>query len=248
VLEDTTSQVINRVASRATSQIANQATNPPLSQVTSQATNQSIHQSIIDKFFSSKTEYLNLQKHILIDLSSHYKQSLSPKISRIQKAILEKYKIEFMYHSKNGERRILLDPYLVVFQWSSWYVFGFEDEKQGFRLFKLNRLCKLNVTDSTFLVQNTCKEKLDFTRYFTDEIQAIILFDKDRKYRLIDEYGENCFVELANGKLQFEFPFTNEDYLLSWVLSFGEKAELIEPNELREKLKIIMQNAFNLYK
>lgn len=206
------------------------------------------HQCITDKFFSNKTNYINLSNHIVINLASHYKKTLSPKIACIQKAILEKQKISFNYHSSKGEKTILLDPYLVVFQWSSWYVFGFENKSAEFRLFKLNRLCKLNIMDSPFLIQDNYKEKLNFDAYFTNEIQAIILFDYDIKYRLIDEYGHDCFVELDNKKLRFECPFTKEDYLLSWILSFGEKAELLAPKSLRKKLKIAMQKTLNIYK
>lgn len=36
----------------------------------------------------------------------------------------------------------------------------------------------------------------------------------------------DSFTTTTSGQLQFAFPFTNEEYLLEWLLSFGEKARL----------------------
>ncbi len=73
-------------------------------------------------------------------------------------------------------------------------------------------------------------------------LQAVILFDKSEKYRLVEEYGVNSFTETPEGNLRFSFSFTNQNYLLSWVLSFGKNAELMEPKELRPILQERLKN------
>lgn len=204
------------------------------------------YQNIIDKFCAGKSGFY-AASHIMIDLSSHYKNTLAPKIADLQQSIDKSYEIEFVYYNSTGERQVTLDPYLVVFQWSSWYVFGFDHASSDFRLYKLNRLWKLHCTDRCFKLQDIPQEKLNFGSYFTDEIQTVILFDESVKYRLIEEYTEDSFTYLKDGKLRFEFPFTNKEYLLEWVLSFGDKAELLEPQELREELKSRLQKTIEKY-
>lgn len=204
------------------------------------------YRNIIDKFFPEKSG-IYTGGHIMVNLSSHYKESLAPKIAEIQQAVESARKIEFAYYSRSGEQKVTLDPYLLVFQWSSWYVFGYNYSKAEFRLYKLNRLWQLCVTEQAFQVQEVPKEKLDFDGYFTDEIHAVILFGESVKHRLIEEYGiENCR-NISDGKVRFEFAFTNEDYLIEWVLSFGSQAQLLEPVNLRAEIKARLEKALQNY-
>lgn len=204
------------------------------------------YSNIIEKL-SSKQGSTLLKNNILIDLSSHYKDTLAPKIELLQASIENGTRVSFSYHRQNGEHLVVIDPYLVVFEWSSWYVLGYDNAAKLFKLYKLNRTCNMKMTDQTFELQDIPEDTLDFQTYFTDEIQAVVLFDRSEKYRLIDEYGADSFTETPDGKLRFVFSFTNRNYLLSWVLGFGEKAELIEPKELRPILKERLSQAIKKY-
>lgn len=204
------------------------------------------YQHIIEKFALTK-DSLMLKSSILIDLSSHYKSTLSPKIGQLQASIETGTKVRFTYHGQYGSHTATIDPYLIVFQWSSWYLLGFDDSAGQFKLYKLNRMCNLAATDLYYDLQEIPPEKLDFDNYFSDDIHAVILFDVSQKYRLIDEYGADSFTELPEGQLRFSFAFTNESYLLSWVLGFGETAELLEPAELRPVLKSRLRQMLGKY-
>ena len=56
------------------------------------------------------------------------------------------------------------------------------------------------------------------------------------KWRLVEEFGHKCFTEQEDGKLLFTADYTNVDNLTYWLLTFGDKAEVLEPLEVREKL------------
>ncbi len=205
------------------------------------------YQNIIDKFFPEQKNSYETD-HILIDLSSHYKQSLAPKISDLQRAIEDLWAVTFTYYNHTGERQVQMNPYLVVFRWSNWYVFGYDLEKETFRLFKLNRLCDLRLTEQHFQMQEIPEEKLEFDKWFHDEIKAVISFDESVKYRLIEEYGTDCYTVLPNQKLRFEFSFTDAEYLMEWVLRFGDKAELLEPEDLRMEIYKRLEHTICQYK
>lgn len=64
---------------------------------------------------------------------------------------------------------------------------------------------------------------------------------------MIEEYGIDSCTELNNHLLRFEFDFTNKEYLLEWVLSFHDQAELIEPAEYRQELKARALALYNKY-
>ncbi len=200
------------------------------------------YKNLMEKFSSSL-----LKNNILIDLSSHYKDALAPKIEILQLSIENITRVSFIYYNQNGEKLVIIDPYLIIFQWSSWYVLGFDNASNQFKLYKLNRIYDMKPIDQNFELQDIPEEALDFQKYFTDEIQAVILFDKSEKYHLIEQYGLNSFTETPSGKLRFSFSFTNESYLLSWLLGFGERAELIEPKELRQIIKMQLNNMLEKY-
>ena len=191
---------------------------------------------------------ITLSDSILIDLSSYYKDSLAEKIELLKKAIGEKRLISFRYYYKKGEADKLIEPYLIVFKWSNWYVFGFCTEQQDFRMYKLNRLWDLHITETGFIPREVPEQSRDFDSHITDHYMITAIFNKSEKYRLIEEYGAGCYTETEGGHLLFQRGFTNIDVMISWLLGFGDKVEVIEPLEIREKIKGIAENIINKYK
>ena len=87
---------------------------------------------------------IKLADNMLIDLSSFYKTDLATKIEEIKRAMKESKCISFHYCYNKGEADKLIEPYLIVFKWSDWYVFGFCRQRQDFRMYKLRRLWALH--------------------------------------------------------------------------------------------------------
>ena len=50
-----------------------------------------------------------------------------------------------------------------------------------------------------------------------------------------------------DGRLRFTGGFPDADSVLSWVLTFGDKAELMEPEELREQLRELTETLAHRY-
>ena len=173
--------------------------------------------------------------HILIDLSSWYKTSLSPKIETIHSAIRQHQTIQFTYFSPRETAVRTIEPYDLVFQWSSWYVWGWCQTRQDFRLFKLNRMTDL-VPGELFTPRPAQPPDLNAERIFPAKYQVTVLFDPACRWRLVEEYGPDSFTIQPDGRLRFTWGFPDADSVLSWVLTFGEGAELTEPAELRQRL------------
>ena len=173
--------------------------------------------------------------HILIDLSSWYKTSLSPKIEAIHSAIRQHQTIRFTYFSPKETAARTIEPYDLVFQWSSWYVWGWCRTRQDFRLFKLNRMTDL-VPGEPFTPRPAPPPDLSAERIFPAKYQVTVLFDPACRWRLVEEYGPDSFTAQPDGRLRFTWGFPDADSIISWVLTFGEGAELTGPEELRQRL------------
>jgi len=194
---------------------------------------------VLDKLSASKDTVVSLQESMVIDLSSHYRGRLTEKIGLIKQAIRESRLIEFDYFYDKGTTHRLIEPYFVSFQWSDWYVFGFCLKRHDFRLFKLTRLWELKLGTEFFHPRAIPPEKRKFNTRFTNHLKLVALFDPSVRYQLIDAYGPQSFSETTDGLLRIEIGFTNEDYIVGWLLSFGDKARVLEPATLAERISQI---------
>ena len=191
---------------------------------------------LMEKLSAGTSDVVSAGQSFLIDLSSWYKDSLAPKIQLIHGAIEAALVIGFDYLSPGGETRREIEPYYLVFHWSNWYVWGWCGSRGDYRLFKLNRMDKLHLTGAGFEKRPTPLPDLSIQHIFPGGIQVKALFTPDCAWRLAEEFGRDCYEPQPDGRLLFQADHTDKEGLLSWLLTFGEKAELLEPTEIRREL------------
>ena len=200
---------------------------------------------LMEKIQTGSSEFISGRDSMLIDLSSWYKGSLAPKIEVIQNAIENRHIIQFMYYAPSGESNRRVEPYYLVFQWSSWYVWGWCLERKDYRLFKLNRMDYVVETDRGFLRRDVPMPDLSNEKIFPGGIKVKALFTPNMKWRLVEEFGPNCFTETDDGRLLFSADYTDMENLVTWLMTFGAKVEVLEPEEVRD---IIRRNAEEILK
>ena len=201
---------------------------------------------LMEKLSAGAGELVTGGAHLLIDLSSWYKTSLPPKIELIQKAIEQHRAICFTYYSPKGESERSVEPYYLVFHWSDWYVWGWCGLRQDFRLFKLNRITALS-TGEPFAPRSAPLPNLEPEHVFPIKYQVTVLFDPAYRWRLVEAYGADHLTVEPDGRLRFTGGFPDADGVLSWVLTFGDGAELLEPEELRTQLKGMLRRTLSRY-
>ena len=192
---------------------------------------------LMEKLSVGSSDFMVGNQSVLIDLSSWYKDSLASKIELIRTAVDNCKELEFVYYSPKGESVRCIEPYYLIFRWTSWYVWGWCKKREDFRLFKLNRMDNLQISERKFVKRQAPMPDLSNERIFPGGIKVKALFDSECKWRLVEEFGSGCFAEQADGKLLFQADYTDKENLVTWLLSFRDKAELLEPEEIREELK-----------
>lgn len=205
------------------------------------------YSQLMEKLQSGSSAYIGGRDSILIDLSSWNKSSLAPKIEVIQNAIENRNLLEFRYYAPAGESSRTIEPYYLVFKWSNWYVWGWCTSREDFRLFKLNRMDNVAETGCRFACRNVPVPDLSNEKVFPGGIKVKALFTPDMKWRLIEEYGPHCFTETADGRLLFTADYTDMDNLISWILTFGAKAEVLEPAEVRDRIRHMAEALSKIY-
>ncbi len=197
---------------------------------------------LMEKLSVGSSNFMAGNQSVLIDLSSWYKGSLAPKIELIRSAIDNNTELSFLYYSPKGESQRNIEPYYLIFRWSSWYVYGWCSDREDFRLFKLNRMEQLYLLGNKFIKKEIPMPDLSNECIFPGGIKVKALFEPDCKWRLVEEFGTGCFDEQPDGKLLFHSDYTNKENLITWLMSFQDKVELLEPEEIRAEIKTIIEN------
>lgn len=196
---------------------------------------------LMEKIQAGSSEFITGRDSILIDLSSWYRDSLAPKIETIQDAIGDRHLVKFRYYAPSGETERTVEPYYLVFRWSSWYLWGWCLKRKDYRLFKLNRMDQVCRIDKTFVCREASMPDLSNEKIFPGGIKVKALFEADQKWRLVEEFGTSCFTENDDGRLLFTADYTDMENLITWIMTFGDKAEVLEPGEVREKVRATIE-------
>lgn len=203
---------------------------------------------LMEKLSVDSSDFMTGNQSVLIDLSSWYQTALASKIELIRSAIDSKRELEFVYYSPRGESRREIEPYYLIFKWSSWYVWGWCKVRQDFRLFKLNRMEQLSLSESLFESRSCPLPDLRDSTVFSGGMEVKALFRPEYKWKLVEEYGGNCYTEQEDGRLLFQTnTFANKDYLIDWIFSFRDGVELIEPEEIRTEIKEVLEAMRKIY-
>ena len=208
----------------------------------------SYYGQLMEKIQSGSSDFVSGRDSILIDLSSWYKGTLAPKIEMIQDAIENRHLIRFHYFAPSGESKRTIEPYFIIYKWTSWYVYGWCLKRKDFRLFKLNRMDKPVVLEDTFECRNVPAPELSSDSKAPHNIVLKALFDVDMKWRLVEEFGPDCYKVAEDGRLLLVEAYYDLDNLVMWLLTFGNKVEVLEPPEVRDKLRAIAESISSLYK
>ena len=202
---------------------------------------------LMEKIQAGSSEFIIGRDSILIDLSSWYRETLAPKIETIQDAIGDRRSIRFLYYAPSGESRRTVEPYYLVFRWSSWYLWAWCTDRKDYRLFKLNRMDQVTETDQEFTCREAPMPDLSTEKIFSGGIKVKALFTQDMKWRLVEEFGPQCFTETGDGKLLFTAHYTDMENLVTWFMTFGAKAEVLEPAEARDIIRRNAEETLQIY-
>ena len=202
---------------------------------------------LMEKISIDGSAAINVDNHIIIDLSNWDKSAVSDKIELIKTAMEQNFKITFNYFSQNGEGQRMIEPYHLVFQWSGWYVWGYCAQREDYRMFKLTRMTELTLTDEKISDRSVPEYPCDKQWDNTGGIEVTVKFDDSVKWRIIDEFGTDSLKYNEKGDIIVTITRSNIPALYQYLLSFGDSAEIIAPMEYRQNFANVLINMQKKY-
>lgn len=164
------------------------------------------------------------------------------KFEMIKTAVTQRRCIKISYAGsyKEASERVI-QPLKLSYKSKDWYLKAYCRLKQDFRLFKVNRILKWKLLEEHF-------SPMTFPDVEETQLPAYnnitLRFSKEMAYRVYDEFDIDAVRLEENGNLVVAAAMPEDDWLTSYLLSFGAQVEIIEPAHLK---KIVAEKAKEIY-
>lgn len=177
------------------------------------------------------------------------------KFELLKKAVLTHRRVKILYAASGHEKTCrTVEPLKLLYKSKSWYLKAYCLEKEALRLFKLNRILEWEVLEESFvpgtfpeaaLRPESQQSELQQSELQQQEIPQVILsFPGEMAYRVYDEFDSSQIQELENGSLLTTAPMPVDEWLIAFLLSFGDRVEIIEPVCLKA---VLAERALKIY-
>ena len=163
-------------------------------------------------------------------------------IKQINEAVLNLRVIEMRYYSMSSKRETTrkVDPYKVWFFTGTIYLIGWCHVHDEIRMFVLDRIRLLHVTDERFIppddfdLDEYIKDSFGVIR--TDVETVVIKFDTSLERYLKENiwHPSQVFQKDKDRTLLMTMEVGGLREVMSWVMGFGRHAEILEPAHLRQ--------------
>jgi len=155
---------------------------------------------------------------------------------RFKYAIFERRIAEFDYYNAYGEKsKRRIEPVQLWFKTKAWYIKGFCLTKQDMRVFKLLRVKNLVVTDEHFAERDLLDMPPEPEDYNFQEITLRI--EPEMAFKVYDDFNEDMIEKQPDGGYIVTAEWSQDNWLYSLVLSYGEHIEVVEPAHIREIIR-----------
>lgn len=170
----------------------------------------------------------------------------SPNLPPAFEGVSERKRVVFTYRSRSGEKHRVLDPYGLVHRKGAWYLVGLDHLSEEVRSFRLDRIVgQLRLADPTnpapdFEAPEGFRPEaaLDMPPFVQGPpvVRAEVEFDMSAGWWVERSFPWLQVEVREDGSAAAVLEVTDIDGFFSWVLSFGEAAEVKAPEELRLQL------------
>lgn len=165
----------------------------------------------------------------------------------IKEAIFNRHIITFSYYGSSGKRvNRTVEPIKLIFKSKDWYLCGYCLLRNDFRFFKLTRIRKIEVLPGTFTREASNIPQIKTAISNEQTIPVKLKFNPQAAFRVYDEFPDRI-TEDSDGNLYVTIDLPDNEVMYSYLFSFGNSVEVIEPKIVRDNIKNILYLMLNKY-
>lgn len=192
-------------------------------------------------------------------------------IDVLNRAIRLRKKVTFLYCKrivtddnkavKIKERRHTISPYSLIWSNDHYYLIGNYQKYDNLMHMRIDRMKKVEMLDETirpFSEVSQYRSYFDSADYvsklfnmFSGSLQQLdFVCSNSILEEILDRFGTGVFITKCENEDCFRMrtKIAVSEGLISWIMQFGNKIEVIEPASLRNQIKEKAQEIFDVYK
>ncbi len=193
-------------------------------------------------------------------------------IDLVNKAILHKKKISFTYIKRiideqakeiiREEKELTVSPYALIWSNDHYYLVSNNSKYDNLMHTRIDRMKRVVIADESardFSEVSPYRSFFDSADYsgklfnmFSGDTQKLTLRCNDAILEeMVDRFGEECSIKKTAGDSEHKFILETKcvcsDGLVSWIMQFGDKVEVIAPESLKKDILNRVENIKSLY-
>lgn len=154
------------------------------------------------------------------------------------KSLLHKKQVTIVYRAGYNEETTCrtIEPQGVFFMANYWYILAWCKLRNDYRTFHLGRMLNVTTTEDDFEIKHPpLKELVQAIYYDNNDTEVTLRVHKDAAKMIgIGKYINGFIEEQSDGDYFIQkYEAYSLEKFARWYLSFADKAEIIEPQELR---------------
>lgn len=187
-----------------------------------------------------------------IQLDAHGERAFA----RLSAAERASRSVRFTYRDKNGtSSQRTIDPYGFIINAGRVYCIGYDHGRRDKRTFAVDSIGELDVTAKTFVRPDDFRVE----EYAAGSISGVLHANEPTAVRVafaprVAKAAEAARI-VANrrierrpdGSVEIEYGVTNVDELVRWVLGWGAQAEIVAPQQARQRIAALSRNVAAKY-
>ncbi|MDO4274535.1 MAG: YafY family protein [Eubacteriales bacterium] len=171
------------------------------------------------------------------------------KFQLVKTAILHKKLLEFQYFNSYGKSAYrIVKPGRLHYKSNAWYLQAYCTDKEDYRIFKINRIHNLKLSDQSF------EDTLTLPPLEPQQPQAEtayplikLRFSQKTAYRVYDEFDPSEIQQTDSGDLTVSVHIPEDAWLYSFLLSFCGHVEVLEPEYIKNRFEQTIKNIYHHY-
>lgn len=168
----------------------------------------------------------------------------------LREALLFQYRCLLFYTPpRRTPEEYLFDPYTLLFYKDSLYLGGFAHNRGALRLFLVDRLQKVELTQERFEVPEDFRPEdltgSSFGLIDGDPIHIRVRFSPPIAHLIRERiwHPDQVLIEEPDGSLQLSFAAGGQTEILAWLYSYLPHVQILEPQDLANAFRHALEQA-----
>ena len=166
-------------------------------------------------------------------------------IDEVNESVVQRRFVELIYYSMSRKEALhrKVAPYKIWFFDGTFYMIGYCQLRKDVRIFALDRIQKLETTEESFEIPENIDldafMKASFGVFHGKPVHVKIWFSSDIAGYITEKIWHETqnIVPQEDGSILFTAEVAGTDEIKFWILNWGSKAVVIEPESLREEIR-----------